>query len=132
MVRLEGIRKLKGSATSSRLEPATFRLVAQRLNHLLYSVLTRISKPNQLGQMLSQFHPPPTFTTSIMIHPCILFSLQSASSLTKIMHSFLSFTYQNFFVCVFMANAVQLQKFRLSGFHGDQISHDGTENFTIS
>jgi hypothetical protein len=35
IVRLEGLRKLKKS-TSSGLEPTTFRLVAQCLNHLRY------------------------------------------------------------------------------------------------
>jgi hypothetical protein len=38
IVRLEGLRQLKNSMTSLGMEPATFRLAAQCLNHLGYSV----------------------------------------------------------------------------------------------
>jgi hypothetical protein len=42
-MRLEGLGKLKkNSMNSSGCEPATFRLVAQRLNHLRYCVITII------------------------------------------------------------------------------------------
>jgi hypothetical protein len=37
-MRLEGIGLLKNAITSSELEPATFRLVAQYLNQLRYRV----------------------------------------------------------------------------------------------
>jgi hypothetical protein len=36
--RLEGLGQLKNPVTSSGIEPTTFRLVAQCLNHLRYSV----------------------------------------------------------------------------------------------
>jgi hypothetical protein len=39
IVRLEGLGQLKNLMTSSEIEPATFRLVAQCLNQLRYSVL---------------------------------------------------------------------------------------------
>jgi hypothetical protein len=37
-VRLDGLGEIKHSMTSSGIEPATFRLVAKRLNQLRYSV----------------------------------------------------------------------------------------------
>jgi hypothetical protein len=37
-MRLEGLRQLKNSMTSSGIEPATFQLVAYCLNQLRYSV----------------------------------------------------------------------------------------------
>jgi hypothetical protein len=36
---LEGLGQFKSPVTSSEIEPATFRLVAQYLNHLRYSLL---------------------------------------------------------------------------------------------
>jgi hypothetical protein len=39
MVWLEGLGKLRNAITSSGIEPATFRLVAQRLNQLRYRML---------------------------------------------------------------------------------------------
>jgi hypothetical protein len=38
-MRLEGLVELKNLTTSSRLEPETFKLVAQRFNHLRCRVL---------------------------------------------------------------------------------------------
>jgi hypothetical protein len=44
-VRLEGLAKLKNPVTSSGIEPATFRLVAQCLNLLRYRVPSIITNP---------------------------------------------------------------------------------------
>jgi hypothetical protein len=48
IVRLAGLGQLKNTMTSSGLEPATFRLIAQRLNQLSYRV--PLQSVNKTGQ----------------------------------------------------------------------------------
>lgn len=83
-----------------------------------WTLLTR--RPKQLDKIQIQFHPPPTLITSKRspFHPSkIQFS-------HRILYSFIIFHIQTHVVCVY-GEYCRAHKFRLSGFHGNLIFHDG-------